>query len=257
MNYLAYGGGTNSTALAIECVKRGIPLDLIGFADTGGERPETYAFVHLFSQWLTDHGAPEVTWVKKAGEPLEEDCLRRGALPSIAYGNKRAGCTDRWKQRPQAALLDADPRAQAIWARNEKVTKLVGFDADEPGRGRPFEDAKTRNWYPLIEWGMGREECIETIRTAGLPLPGKSSCFFCPNMRLPEIRELYELNPDLFERALAMEAANKTDVRGLDYGKAWTDYARYFRDQAEMPFIIRPTKRQCGGCYDGTSEVTD
>lgn len=35
----SYGGGTNSTALLIECVKRGIRIDMILFADTGGEKP--------------------------------------------------------------------------------------------------------------------------------------------------------------------------------------------------------------------------
>ena len=39
---VAYGLGVNSTALLVEFVKRDIRPDLILFADTGGEKPETY-----------------------------------------------------------------------------------------------------------------------------------------------------------------------------------------------------------------------
>lgn len=41
----AFGGGVNSTAMLVEMHKRGIRPDLILFADTGGERPETYETV--------------------------------------------------------------------------------------------------------------------------------------------------------------------------------------------------------------------
>jgi 3'-phosphoadenosine 5'-phosphosulfate sulfotransferase (PAPS reductase)/FAD synthetase len=41
---VAYGLGVNSTALLVEFVKQGIRPDLILFADTGGEKPETYAY---------------------------------------------------------------------------------------------------------------------------------------------------------------------------------------------------------------------
>lgn len=43
LGVLAYGGGVNSTALLVSLHQRGIPIDLILFADTGGELPSTYA----------------------------------------------------------------------------------------------------------------------------------------------------------------------------------------------------------------------
>ena len=39
---LSFGGGINSTALLLEWVEQGKPLDLVIFADTGSEMPETY-----------------------------------------------------------------------------------------------------------------------------------------------------------------------------------------------------------------------
>jgi hypothetical protein len=67
MNIVAYGGGTDSTAMIIECFNRGIKLDHIVFADTGGEKPHTYQYVKIFSQWCADHGLPEIITVRKAG----------------------------------------------------------------------------------------------------------------------------------------------------------------------------------------------
>jgi len=62
---VSYGGGTNSTALLIAMVLKGIKPDLILFADTGGELPETYEWVNTFSNWLHNQGFPSVTVVKR------------------------------------------------------------------------------------------------------------------------------------------------------------------------------------------------
>ena len=42
MNVVGYGGGTNSTAMLIGLWQRRIPVDLILFADPGGEQPHGY-----------------------------------------------------------------------------------------------------------------------------------------------------------------------------------------------------------------------
>ena len=67
-------------------------------------------------------------------------------------------------------------------------------------------DKKYENRYPLIEdWHWTRDDCIRAIQEAGLPLPGKSSCFFCPSMKREEIEALKRQHPDLYRRALAIE----------------------------------------------------
>ena len=45
MNVVGYGGGTDSTAMLIGLWKNHIPVDLILFADPGGEQPHTYAYL--------------------------------------------------------------------------------------------------------------------------------------------------------------------------------------------------------------------
>ena len=87
--------------------------------------------------------------------------------------------------------------------------------------------------YPLIEkWGWSRDKCMWEIKAAGLPLPGKSSCFFCPSMTQQEILYLKKYYPDLFQRAVALEENAmpylKT-VKGLGRNYSWKD--RFGADQ--------------------------
>ncbi|UVL31828.1 hypothetical protein [Pseudomonas donghuensis] len=93
---------------------------------------------------------------------------------------------------------------------------------------------------------MGRDECIKTIQRAGLPLPGKSSCFFCPNSKP---REILSLPDDLKDRAIAIERnANLTSVRGLGRRWRWEDLIASDRDQ--MRLFDDAGDMPCG-CYDG------
>lgn len=73
MKIVTYGGGTNSTAMIIGMVKRGTIPDRILFSDTGGERPDTYEFIDMFSDWLEQNGAPRVIklhYITKDGHRL-------------------------------------------------------------------------------------------------------------------------------------------------------------------------------------------
>ena len=53
-----------------------------------------------------------------------------------------------------------------------------------------IEDPLFHCRYPLREWGWSRDRCIARIEAAGLPVPPKSSCFFCGAIRPDEVRAL-------------------------------------------------------------------
>jgi predicted DNA-binding WGR domain protein len=53
---VAYGLGVNSTAMLVEFARRGIRPDLILFADTGGEKPETYQYLDVIRPFLARVG---------------------------------------------------------------------------------------------------------------------------------------------------------------------------------------------------------
>lgn len=241
---MSYGGGVNSTALLVECSKRGVVVDLILFADTGGEKPHTYNFIEGFSRWLVKHRMPNITSVRSPNNTLEEMCLRLKVLPSLAYGWKT--CSQRFKAQPQNVFLNNYLPAKKEWKAGRKITKLIGYDADEPHRAKPYSDSKYEVAYPLIEWDMGRDECLESIKSAGLSLPGKSACFFCPSSRKTEIRDLSRQYPDLIERALAMEANAETKVvKGLGRQFSWADLLNQkdLFDEDNIDIVCE--------CYDG------
>jgi 3'-phosphoadenosine 5'-phosphosulfate sulfotransferase (PAPS reductase)/FAD synthetase len=90
---VAYGLGVDSTAMLVEFARRAIRPDLILFADTGGEKPETYAYLPVIQDYLARVGFPAVVTVRytptrAAYDTLEAQCLHTGTLPSLAYGGK-------------------------------------------------------------------------------------------------------------------------------------------------------------------------
>ena len=212
-----------------------IPVDLILFADTGAEQPHTYQFIQQMNGWLLAHGMPQITVVEKVDRQgrrltLETECLRSGTLPSIAYGHKR--CSQKHKIGPQEKFCNHHPGCREVWQSGGRVTRFIGYDAGEIKRyehSRKFNEAdkKFKNRYPLIEeWGWSRDDCIRAIQAAGLPQPGKSSCFFCPSMKQPEILYLKEHYPGLYQRAIALEKnamPNLVSVKGLGRNFAWQE----------------------------------
>ena len=219
---VAYGMGWDSTAMLIEMHKRGVRPDLITFADTGSEKPETYAYLPVIQQWLANVGFPPVTVVKlgsKKYSSLEENCLRNKTLPSLAFGKK--GCSLKWKTAPQNRYRNNWESARQAWRMNIPVTVAIGYDAgpqDSKRAQKLCDDRRYRYWYPLREWGLDRNACKQTILGAGLPLPMKSACFFCPASKEHEIEWLVRTHPELADRIVAMEANAKdrlTSIEGL------------------------------------------
>jgi len=249
----SYGAGTNSTAMLIKWITLGLPLDLILFADTGGEKPHTYSYIKRFNQWLLDNGGPKITIVVKGGksETLEESCLRLKVLPSKVYGSST--CSSKFKIEPQDKYCNNYPLIRDEWNAGRKITKLIGFDYDESHRAQkvPVSDTKYDTRFPLIEWEMGREECLQTIKDAGLCSPGKSACFFCPSSKKSEIKQLQVTYPELFERAVAMEDNAKLNldvIKGLGRHWSWRDVVKT-SDMFGDEFFTTP-EMSCA-CSDG------
>jgi hypothetical protein len=257
---VAFGGGTNSTAMLCGFRERGIKPDLILFADTGGELPETYEHVMEMDVQCRIWWGIGIETVRKTYqgefEGLEKNCTRKRMLPSLAYGRKT--CSQKYKVEPQTRRMLKFMDEHEV----TECTKAIGYDAGESHRQIAkdhMQHAKgriERFWYPLVEWGWRRSECVDAIKRHGLTQPGKSACWFCPAMKRGEILRLKRTRPDLFARALEMErnAILKSPGRGLGgqslrwenvdandtaQGKLWD----YLDEHDESPIPC--------GCYDG------
>jgi hypothetical protein len=220
----AWGAGVDSTAMLIELISRGEPPDHVLFADTGSESPGTYVYLPLFRAWLTAHGVAstivryEPTDFKNwpPYRSLEENCLTNGTLPSKAFGF--GSCSQKWKIAPQNRWTEEWPPAREIWAAGGKVIKLIGYDCSPADSRRYAEhegytDPRYLYRYPLRDWGWTREQCIQRIVQAGLPVPPKSACYFCPAAKPAE---LHALPAALLRRIVLLEARAKPRLRRID-----------------------------------------
>ena len=232
MIVISYGVGTDSTALLIEAHRRGIRPDLIVWSDTGSEHPRTYAYLDTIRAWLASVGWPDLTvtrWIRRGGEfiAIHEQCEARSELPSIAYGH--AGCSGKWKRQPLDKLIDSHPDVIAALEEGRSVERWVGYNADEEHRlGRLLERCDGYTWRaPLAEWDIDRPDARQIIVCAGLPLPGKSACWMCPASKPAEVLALKRDHPELYARALQIEAnADLTTIKGLGRSFRWADLER-------------------------------
>jgi hypothetical protein len=113
-------------------------------------------------------------------------------LPFIKFRS----CTDKWKITPMKKR------------RKEPGFELLGIDAGESHRAKIRNEGKLESRYPLIEYGIDRQGCVDLIKSAGIPVPPKSGCFFCPMQRKSGWVQLRRENPDLFCRARKLEDHN-------------------------------------------------
>lgn len=179
-------------------------------------------------------------WIYKT---LEEECVTFKMLPSKAYGAGK--CSAKWKVEP------LEKEARQVTG-NKLYSCWIGIHSgessrvlDKSGRFRPIRERYGFKHYPLIEWGIDQKECEALIRSVGLPVPRKSSCFFCPNMRVEEVRELKRDYPELYERAIYLEKnADLKKLKGLGRTWAWGDLDR-LSPLEELAIESRANARQC------------
>lgn len=262
---VAYGGGVDSTAMLVAMYRRGIRPDLILFADTGAEKPETYMYLGIMDKWLASVGFPAITTVqyqptRAKYNTLEGKCLQNETLPSLAFG--KHSCSIVFKADPQDKHVARWQPAVDAWASGLRVRKAIGYDnGDQDCRRRAKADKAVAKkeaqgalsalrhdyWYPLQEWGIDRVECLNLIAGAGLPTPMKSACYFCPASKKSEIIWLRDTHPVLFGRALAMERRARDGKHGLDTVKglgrnfSWAELEAVSQEQVvDEPELLRP-----------------
>ncbi|MBB3349414.1 hypothetical protein FHY02_003905 [Sphingomonas sp. BK069] len=170
-------------------------------ADTGVEKPATYAYLDVIRPWMDAHGIRHelVSYTPKRFKHwppyygLLEMCLTNATLPSKSLGG--SSCSLKYKKAPQDAFLAGWQPAKDAWARGQRVIRLIGYDAGprdtlRANHALSIEDPLYDCRSPLREWGWDRDACVARIVAEGLPVPPKSACWLCIANRPEEIREL-------------------------------------------------------------------
>ena len=241
VHYLSFGGGVNTFALMVMLVREGAPLDGVIFADTGGETPDTYTSVEVAKEYLAEHQVPFMT---VQARPRETDlfgtAMRRRVIPSVQW----RWCTRDFKVRPIHSFYKTLRR---------HVNQYMGIAFDEVHRMKDSRDSFLTNLYPLIESRLTRADCVDLIVDAGLPVPQKSGCYFCPFNSTERWSQLLESNPDLFEKAIELEENSKHFPRQRLTDEVFRDrdqvtlreYRRRLASRTEVVQI--PEGMACGG----------
>ncbi|WP_345674298.1 phosphoadenosine phosphosulfate reductase [Yinghuangia aomiensis] len=214
MKVVSYGGGVQSTALLVLAARGEIDFRTFLFANVGddSEHPATLAYVREIA----------IPYATRAGLDVHE--LRR---------RRRDGATESLMQRlnrpdtrsipipvrmangaPGRRNCTADFKIKVVgrWLREHGATAEapatvgIGISLDEIHRAnRRRREAHEVIEYPLLDLGLRRDDCESIITEAGLPVPPKSSCFFCPFRTVDAWRHQRRHEPELFAQSVRLE----------------------------------------------------
>lgn len=229
MRVISYGGGVQSTAMIVLAAqgKLGPVTDAI-FANVGddSEHPATLAYVRdVMTPWAAARGITVHELARKKRDGTTETLMGRmlkantsSTVIPIRMSNGAPGnrsCTIDFKVRVLAKWHKAHGATPA-----NPATSLIGISLDEVQRvGRARSNPREIIEYPLIDLRLTRQDCKRVISEVGLPVPGKSSCFFCPFHRPAMWATMRRDEPELFQRAADLEVIlnRKRDMLKKDH----------------------------------------
>jgi hypothetical protein len=267
---ISYGGGVQSTALIVLATQGRIGrVDAALFANVGddSEHPATLDYVRSVAvPWAAERGLPihELRRTRKTGvefdglhghivnhgdpgtlrEPIPVRGMNGAPLSRSCTSDWKIGTVGKWLKQHGATA--ADP-----------ADVLIGISADEFHRAsNKRAEAYERPLYPLLDLGYDRADCQRVIADAGLPVPPKSSCYFCPFHRPQTWAEMRRDEPELFERSAALEDLlnARRDTLGKDHVYL-TRFGVPLRDaigeaQTMLPlFDVSPDTESCDEGY--------
>ncbi len=241
---VSYGGGVQSTALLVLAAQRVIDFPIFVMANVGddSEDPATIEYVEQYAKpYAALHGIQLhiLDRVKRDGsvETLYGRLTKEGSrsLPiPVRMSNGAPGtrsCTADFKIAVIGKWLKAHGASET-----NKATVGIGISLDEIHRvnkrkAMPYEIPV----YPLLDQPrpLRRSDCHGIITGAGLPVPPKSACWFCPFHRPSTWAEMRRDRPELFERACGLEDTLNDRRTVLEKDPVWL--TRFNRPLAMLP----------------------
>jgi len=199
---ISYGGGVQSTALIVLAMSEGWDVDEIVHVDLlDAESPATREYVARFREWLCREYGRDITVIERN---MYRDMLDNpGFTPvpwRIADGSAMLSrqCTRQYK---------VAPLTRYVYGRypGERIGLMLGISVDEYHRMRDSSAARIEHVYPLVDRRLTRWQCRDIVERAGLAVPSKSSCWFCPYRSSVSQWALVQRYPDLVGMARELE----------------------------------------------------
>lgn len=264
MRVFSFGGGVQSTAALILAAQGELEVDAFLFANVGddSENPATLRYVR-------DVAMP---YAERNGITLHElRRIRRDGSTETLYGrltkgsSKSIGIPVRLSESGAPArrncTTDFKIRLIASWCyrHGARPTKpaltMLGISFDERIRARsdsgfsytrlgyPFLNQIGRDKHEFLPEVMNRQDCMNVIARAGLPIPPKSSCWFCPFHSLRVWQEMRDKEPELFAKACDLE-----DMLSARSKTLWRSNPKYRPEDQAVYFTGRliPLRKAVG-----------
>jgi hypothetical protein len=266
MRIISYGGGVQSTALCVLATQGKIGhIDAALFSNVGddSEHPSTITFVReVMIPWCAERGLAvhELHRVKRNGgtETLLQRLLKPGSrslpipvrMPDTGAPGTR-NCTADFKIKVVTKWLKAHGATT-----DTPADVCIGFSTDEAHRASnrspsPYEIPV----YPLLDLRLSRTDCKNVISRAGLPVPPKSACFFCPFHRPAMWSKMRRDEPALFWKSADLEQTllARREMLGKDpvyltrFGKPLAEAIA--ERQTDLPGLLDPDTDSCDDGY--------
>ncbi len=261
LRVISYGGGVQSTALLVLAAQRRIHFPIFLFANVGddSEHPATLAYVrdhaavyakqhgielHELRRYRRD-GTAETLW-----ERLNQPGTRSIPIP-IRMANGAPG--------RRSCTADFKIKVVGRWLREKGATTGqpavvgIGISVDEIHRAnKRRSELYEQIEYPLLDLGFRRDDCIRIISSAGLPVPPKSSCFFCPFKTVDAWRAQRRNEPELFIKSMRLEVELNKRRAALGRDPAYlTRYGIPLADAIPEEPFARQESNEDPGCDSG------
>jgi hypothetical protein len=210
----SFGGGWQSMTALVLAAQGRIDFTTFLFANVGedSENPATLRYVEKYAvPFAAAHGLTLIQLDRIIGGGRQETIRQRimtsngsrQTIPVFLTNGKpgKRNCTYDFKILVTGAWMKAHGATP-----DHPATVAMGISLDEIGRANPNKAMPyERLVYPLLDLRIRRADCPRIIRSAGLPVPPKSSCDFCPMRKIPEWQAMREQEPHRFERACEVE----------------------------------------------------
>jgi 3'-phosphoadenosine 5'-phosphosulfate sulfotransferase (PAPS reductase)/FAD synthetase len=221
--------GKDSTAMILELIKRGYPLDEVVFYDTGMEFKAIYNMRDRFIPIFKENGIKYTEL--KPNEPflytmLEKPCESKQKGKHLGYG--WCGGMSRWGTTKKQIAMDK-------YAEDRNAMVYIGIAFDE--QNRLNKQIKQYKLHPLVDWHMTESDCLQYCYDSGYSwLEGdidlydvldRVSCWCCCNKNMRELRNIWKYLPEYWNKLKYLQSRLERPMKNY-HNKKYGKYGNLF-----------------------------
>jgi len=196
MKHIVWFSAGAASAVVARIISKQIPDCHIFYCDVGSEHPDNYRFLDDCQKWI----GKKIFRVTNSSFKNIDDVFEKKKYLSGHYG---APCTTELKRKVR--LMYSTVNDLQYW----------GFTLEERQRSENFSqrNPQTINKYPLIEYGIKKQDCLALIKEVGIELPAMyklgydhNNCIGCVKSGSPKYWNMIRRDfPEVFNKRAEQE----------------------------------------------------